>query len=222
MKITPDPPAHAAYSPSSPDTYAGSDMKSTSTSSFTPSDSYDHSSNLRQSKSKMDLFRKSLHDVGKLFVHKSREDISIENLRIYVVTWNMGGKIPDINITPLINPGVESDPHLIVIGTQECQNSIERSLILTSKEEWESMLKYDIGAMYFLACSEVLNGIHLAVFVKKSISSQILQVKSTKIATGVGNIIGNKGATAIAIKFSAFDIVFVNSHLPGMNMSSCC
>jgi hypothetical protein len=86
----------------------------------------------------------------------------------------MNGRIPDIDLAPLFaKAGIhhhetQHKPHILVIGTQECQRSIERSLVFSSKEEWEKKLTKTIGDGYSMVASETLAAIHLAVFISKS------------------------------------------------------
>ena len=76
--------------------------------------------------------------------------------------------------------------------SQECQNSIERSIVLPSKELWERVLKIEIGTEYKMMKTETLAATHLAVFVRADIAHGVVHIHSARIATGLGNILGNK------------------------------
>jgi len=42
-------------------------------------------------------------------------------------------------------------------------------------------------------------------------------ISSTYVKTGIGNMIGNKGAVAISFKIKQKSIAIINSHLAGKN-----
>ncbi len=45
--------------------------------------------------------------------------------------------------------------------------------------------------------------------------SPILAVDSSTVATGIGGIVGNKGAVAISVYLGSTSFLFVNAHLTG-------
>ena len=61
--------------------------------------------------------------------------------------------------------------------------------------------------------TNTLNAMHIAVFVHKEMKKKIKNIHGTNIATGFIGAVGNKGATAIAMKIENIKILFVNSHL---------
>ena len=66
-----------------------------------------------------------------------------QNLKIYSVTWNMGGKEPtknDISDLFTLDERLDKNPaeyDLYVIGTQECLTSIMKSIFYSNKNAWE-------------------------------------------------------------------------------------
>lgn len=46
--------------------------------------------------------------------------------------------------------------HIYAIGTEECLNSIAKSVIVHSKKEWESCLKETLGDSYEMLCAHGL------------------------------------------------------------------
>lgn len=46
--------------------------------------------------------------------------------------------------------------HIYAVGTEECQNSIAKSVIVHSKREWENLLKETLGASYEMLCGHAL------------------------------------------------------------------
>ena len=70
-------------------------------------------------------------------------------LRLFVGTWNMHGKEPPASLRPWLP--VSPDEHdMYVIGTQEAERSIERSLIISSKAKWEAALRAHLGDGFVL------------------------------------------------------------------------
>lgn len=145
--------------------------------------------------------------------------------------------------------GVNSNCHILAIGSQECEKSIEKSLVFPSKEEWERRLLLEVQEDYILIKTETLGATHLAIFTHRSFEKYIkgrleriapqeqgicgfnewrvlisyllcLDSDSSRIATGIGNMLGNKGSIAISVYLEQTDILFVNSHFSGTNMIS--
>lgn len=46
--------------------------------------------------------------------------------------------------------------HIFAVGTEECMNSIAKSVIVHSKKEWEELLKETLGASYEMLCGHAL------------------------------------------------------------------
>lgn len=70
-------------------------------------------------------------------------------------------------------------PHIIAIGTQECERSIEKSVVYPSKELWEAFLMEYLSARYELLRSETMAAIHLAVFVIREVKHLFQSKKLT-------------------------------------------
>lgn len=115
-----------------------------------------------------DAFVKSIDEMHGHRSSNTRE----EKVSIFIVTWNMNGIYPDIDIHPLFKKMrlQAEQPHIIVVGSQECQTSIEKSIMFPSKDAWERVLKSAIGADYLMLRTESLMAMHLAVFIKKNIT----------------------------------------------------
>lgn len=106
-----------------------------------------------------------------------------------------------------------NDYHIVAIGTQECERSIEKSVLYPSKEVWESYLCEYLQARYSVIKSETMAAIHLVVFVKNELAPFVSIVKSASVATGIGNVVGNKGAVAVGLMLgSAKSFLFISSH----------
>jgi hypothetical protein len=89
---------------------------------------------------------------------------------------------------------------------------------------WEEFLKYSFEG-YVVLKSEVLVGTHLVIFVKEEYlgffhGSRFFNedVKAETLSTGLGNVIGNKGAVGISFLFGDRSFLFVNAHLAGFDI----
>ncbi|KAJ6233062.1 type ii inositol 1 [Anaeramoeba flamelloides] len=109
-------------------------------------------------------------------------------------------------------------PDLIGLGFQETDMSVNSVLVgdVSSGKSWtneiETTLK-SLSAEYVCLKVSQLSGILLAVYVKKSIRSEITQVKTSQVACGILNVLGNKGGVAIRLSWFDSNIVIINSHL---------
>ncbi|TPX31596.1 hypothetical protein SmJEL517_g05125 [Synchytrium microbalum] len=147
-------------------------------------------------------------------VDLSESDSSHEKLRIHIGTWNMNGRLPLGHLHDFIPSTHDRSRmhHILIIGSQECQHSIEKSLVFPSKEEWESTLKSAVGEHYVCVCTQTLAAIHVATFVLKPYVHCIKGVESGYLATGFAKVVGNKGATAIGLHFDSLSLLFICSH----------
>lgn len=82
------------------------------------------------------------------------------NILTRVITWNQQAKdLPkDEDLARLLFP---HKYHLVVLGTQECENSFTRSIISPSKPRWEACLQRVLGADYDVLRSHSLQASHL-------------------------------------------------------------
>ena len=71
------------------------------------------------------------------------------SLRLFVATWNMHGKAPPASLVPWL-PASPDEHDMYVIGTQEAERSIEKSLIISSKAKWEAALRAHFGDGFVL------------------------------------------------------------------------
>ena len=71
------------------------------------------------------------------------------SLRLFVGTWNMHGKAPPASLVPWL-PASPDEHDMYVIGTQEAERSIEKSLIISSKAKWEAVLRAHFGDGFVL------------------------------------------------------------------------
>ena len=162
---------------------------------------------------------------------KIDEEIS-ESLLIYVLTWNLHGKFPEINEFSKILPKKTKENSaennyqksrsfdLFVINTQECLRSIGASFFNSSKEDWVNALKIHFGDDYINLVNSNLNSFHIAVFVKKEKINFFTELKTGFIKTGFMNVLGNKGAIGVSMKYQDKRILFVCCHLSSGQFNS--
>lgn len=95
-------------------------------------------------------------------------------------------------------------PDLYAIGTQET----------SSRTRWRSLLTEELSSRGFvLLASGQLMGIQLLLFVTLECASLVKSVQTFKIATGFGNVVGNKGSIGIAVTLTnEYRVLFINSH----------
>jgi hypothetical protein len=140
-------------------------------------------------------------------------------LQILCTTWNLKGTLPEESLTPLLPTGYD----VYAVATQESCASIEKSLVWSSKKAWEGMVSAHLNKGYEMVCAETLGATHLMVLVRKSViraAGGLSSVRSATLATGIGNVVGNKGGVGICLRLYGTSMLFVSSHLAaGQNKS---
>ncbi len=91
--------------------------------------------------------------------------------------------------------------------------SIATSVIAPSKAKWEAVLQEYFGKNYVMISGFALGATHLAVFVHISLVPIISNVKSECIATGIQNMVGNKGGIGISFQLGKSSLLFISCHL---------
>jgi hypothetical protein len=135
--------------------------------------------------------------------------LSEGKLRVFCGTWNMHAKKPTDDLRLWIRP---NKYHIVAIGSEECVNSIAKSVVFTSKKSWEDQLRSTLGDDYILVASHALTAIHNIVFVHASVLPLLGNIQSDAIATGLGNQLGNKGGVGVAFTVGATSFAFISSH----------
>ncbi|KAF7343256.1 Inositol polyphosphate 5-phosphatase OCRL-1 [Mycena venus] len=129
-----------------------------------------------------------------------------------------------------VHTDAESGPDLLVLGFQELDLSAEALLYTTStskEEAWYTAVFAALGPqaeLYEKLASKQLVGMLIMVIVRKELKSCFSEIKSSAVGTGIMGLMGNKGGTAIRMKFTPRATVeaknpgptvltFVNAHL---------
>ncbi|KAE9339748.1 hypothetical protein PF008_g11420 [Phytophthora fragariae] len=137
------------------------------------------------------------------------EFLSRGRLRVFCGTWNMHAKKPtdDLRLWIRLNKY-----HIVAVGSEECVNSIAKSVVFTSKKSWEDQLRSTLGDDYILVASHALTAIHNIVFVHSSVLPLLGNIQSDAVATGLGNQLGNKGGVGVSFTVGVTSFAFINSH----------
>jgi len=132
-------------------------------------------------------------------------------LKLYTCTWNMFGLPPPplSELEKFIPPDTFD---IYVIGTEECENSIAMSFLFSSKAKWVAALTELMGNSYVEVCSETLQAIHCIMFVRRELRPMISRIETQSVATGIADMIGNKGAVALSMDIGMTSFLFVNGH----------
>ncbi|KAG6617277.1 putative methyltransferase [Phytophthora cinnamomi] len=137
------------------------------------------------------------------------EFLSRGRLRVFCGTWNMHAKKPTDDLRQWIRL---NKYHIVAVGSEECVNSIAKSVVFTSKKSWEGQLRTTLGGDYVLVSSHALTAIHNIVFVHSSLLPLLGNIQSDAVATGLGNQLGNKGGVGISFTVGATSFAFINCH----------
>mmetsp|Transcript_16228 Transcript_16228/g.29175 ORF Transcript_16228/g.29175 Transcript_16228/m.29175 type:complete len:612 (-) Transcript_16228:273-2108(-) len=130
-------------------------------------------------------------------------------LSVFVGTWNLNSKDPSASqLAQFLSAGQHD---LYMISAQECGHMYS-SLLINYTAAWEEKLKQIFKEQYDMVGSEFLHAIHGIVFIKKSLARHVTQFEASYAATGVGNMIGNKGGVGISFNVGKTSFAFIASH----------
>lgn len=122
--------------------------------------------------------------------NKFKVDKNEDVIKVFCGTWNLHGKSAPADLSDFI-PTEKYD--IYVIGTEECSRSIQASVILPSKAKWVAALTAHMGSNYSKIADETLAAIHIIAFVRNELMLHIHNPETNTVATGIGDIVGNKG-----------------------------
>ncbi|OQS06626.1 hypothetical protein THRCLA_01335, partial [Thraustotheca clavata] len=109
-------------------------------------------------------------------------------VRVFIMTWNLQAQKPPSDLSSLLRPG---SCHVYAIGTEECVQTIAKSVIFQSKKEWEDQIRSALPG-YVMLRSHALTAMHNMVFVHSCVYPLVSNLQSDAIGTGIGNQLGNK------------------------------
>lgn len=126
------------------------------------------------------------------------------DLNVYVVTWNMNGKVPtSSNFAELLDVSGEGYD-FFVVGLQEAPHF-----------DVKTSISDVLGEKYCLVESSVLMSLQLFIFTKRSLKPFITGVKVDKVwEKRLSGVVGKqKGAAAVRLQFEDKSLLFITSHL---------
>jgi phosphatidylinositol-bisphosphatase len=133
-------------------------------------------------------------------------------LRVFCGIWNLHGSSAPEDISAFVPK--EPKHHIYVLGTCECEQSIKKSFVFSSKAKWEKQVKEHLGETeYLMVGSHTLNAIHIMVLMHRFLWKFTWDIRTAQVATGFANIVGNKGGTQLALSVGRTSFLFVNCHL---------
>ncbi|KAI9144862.1 Endonuclease/exonuclease/phosphatase [Paraphysoderma sedebokerense] len=140
------------------------------------------------------------------------DSLETKNLSVFIGTWNVQGKPPPTSLNPFIPFSYNSAslkspqhpaPHILIIGTQE---NVRR-------DDWLRSISQSLAKEYELLEMESLGGLWISVWVCNRLRPSVKKYESSSVATGIGNVIPNKGGIGIAMQIAEKSFLFINSHL---------
>jgi len=132
-------------------------------------------------------------------------------ITVFIGSWNMHGKASPTESIESFLPVGEFD--MYVVGTQECERSIEASVVLPSdKSEWENKVRDTMGPDYEMIASRNFGALDSVVLIRTSMKGIISSITSDVVSTGFGNVLNNKGAIAISLYVGDTSFLFINAH----------
>lgn len=155
-------------------------------------------------------------------------DQKMETYQVYVVTWNVGGKLPDnISLRNLFDLEVQRKerreqqetrnclPDIYAIGLQEVNIQPQQQVLGLFKDDpWISktkklLQKYD----YVMVKSEHMQGLLLMIFLKRRHILKLEDLETEYTRTGFCGIWGNKGAISVRLTLNGCGLTFIDAHL---------
>ena len=148
-----------------------------------------------------------------------------EYLHTHILTWNVAGVMPATHdIEALFMPqevdtkDITNDTDLLVIGLQEAyqnvQSAFSSSIPLVGKDPLVESFSAVLAKMGFARVSFCrLLGMVVMVFVKRPLLCYVREVETVSWKTGLGGLLGNKGAVSLRMLLGDLHLCFTNCHL---------
>ena len=136
----------------------------------------------------------------------SSQKILKTSVKVYTSSWNIGQKAdPTAETLALFLSGSENH-QVVALGFQECKLSkfnLWLKALTTYFEERGSVL------LSYISMWDMF----LVVYIEKSLISAVSDIVTLKKATGVANIIGNKGGVLLSFRLENTSFCFISCHL---------
>lgn len=135
-----------------------------------------------------------------------------EPIEIFIGTFNLGDAMPPAsNIHLWLQPEKKFD--LYVVSAQEGNYEIEKGDAKNAEQHFFSLIESSLGPNYVRVAQLSLLHIRHCVYVAKRHSHKVSNVRKGTVATGIGNVIGNKGGCFTSMTFNETSLCFVGCHL---------
>jgi phosphatidylinositol-bisphosphatase len=135
-----------------------------------------------------------------------------QSLRVFCGVWNLHGKKAPADLAKWLIK--DQEHHIYVVGTSECEQSMQKAVMVSSnKSRWEQQVRDYLGEEYFLVGAHTLSAIHIMVFIHRYLWRYCWDIKTGHVATGIANVIGNKGGVQVGFNLGRTSLLFTNAHL---------
>ena len=144
------------------------------------------------------------------------ESQSRPSLKIAIITWNMAERSPTLADCAFLKQYLDVD--ILAVGIQECEDIRPRRQEGRRNRKWKQLRKLIIPtSQYKCLMEEKLGGLHLSIYLRKAIASQVSGLQTMFIPCGVGNVLSNKGAIVGILRWKdqyqqQQSIAFINAH----------
>ncbi|CAF0886229.1 unnamed protein product [Brachionus calyciflorus] len=152
------------------------------------------------------------------------EYIKYKNLRIYCGTFNVNGRQPDEGLSPWLILNAD-DIDIYAIGFQELVDLTTTNLLIKNdinEQLWQNSIETELlnsknfksKSNYHLLCKIRMFGLFLIIYVKEKLIEKrvITEIFKSQVATGIMDMVGNKGSLGISFKLYESRVCFVCSH----------
>jgi len=131
---------------------------------------------------------------------RTLEPTNGQSLRVWTGVWNLAGLALE---GAHCGRWLQKKPlhHIYAVGFCEVKAG--------ASEE----VKHFLGDDYDLVAEEAMSGIQVGVFAWKGIAEYVWDVRQAQVATGVANLLGNKGAAQVSFRLGKTKLLFICCHL---------
>lgn len=138
------------------------------------------------------------------------EKLWCEPLEIFIGTWNLGEACPPADIQCWLQPGKFD---VYVVSAQEAKYELEEGDKRTPEQHFFQLIESTLGSDFQRIAVMSLMYIRMGVWVRNSVTPKVSNVRRSSVATGIGNVIGNKGGTFVSMTINNTSFCFIGSHL---------